>query len=197
MPNVFPGPLLRAKPNPDETRDWLALQTTAPWTYSPVEGTRTGVPTPGYNRDMYEIRTGEGPEAFARTRDAIRRWVMFDLGWTRIVQAPTPPVSGELAAVAICFGLWWINSCRIVHVLDEPDRFGFAYGTLPGHVESGEELFLAERRADGSVWFAIHAYSRPRHALTWIGYPLVRRLQRRFGRDACARVRREVAGTDA
>lgn len=197
MPNACPGPLLRAKPNAGETRTWLALQTSAPWTYAPVEGTRTGIPTPGYNRDVYRIQTGEGPEAFARTGEAIRRWVMFDLGWTRILQAPTPPVAGELAAVAIRFGLWWINSCRIVHVVDEPSRSGFAYGTLPGHVEAGEELFLAEQRADGSVWFEIHAYSRPRHPLTWLGYPLVRALQRRFGREACARVHREVAGTRA
>ena len=32
--------------------------------------------------------------------------------------------------------------CRVVYVVDEPDRRGFAYGTLPGHAESGEELFL-------------------------------------------------------
>jgi uncharacterized protein (UPF0548 family) len=30
--------------------------------------------------------------------------------------------------------------CRVVYVLDEPERRGFAYGTLPGHPESGEEL---------------------------------------------------------
>jgi uncharacterized protein (UPF0548 family) len=32
--------------------------------------------------------------------------------------------------------------CRVVYVVDEPGRRGFAYGTLRGHAESGEELFL-------------------------------------------------------
>ena len=44
-------------------------------------------------------------------------------------------------------GLWWLNACRIVYVVDESgpiSKFGFAYGTLPGHVESGEERFLIE-----------------------------------------------------
>jgi uncharacterized protein (UPF0548 family) len=36
--------------------------------------------------------------------------------------------------------------CRIVYVIDEPDRRGFAYGTLPGHPERGEEAFIISRR---------------------------------------------------
>ena len=38
--------------------------------------------------------------------------------------------------------------CRVVYVVDEPDRRGFAYGTLPGHPESGEELFLVRYDPD-------------------------------------------------
>jgi Domain of unknown function (DUF1990) len=45
-------------------------------------------------------------------------------------------------------GAIWSRSaapCRVVCVVDEAgptSKFGFAYGTLPGHVESGEERFL-------------------------------------------------------
>jgi uncharacterized protein (UPF0548 family) len=35
--------------------------------------------------------------------------------------------------------------CRVVDVIDEPDRQGFSYGSLPGHPESGEESFLLRR----------------------------------------------------
>lgn len=38
--------------------------------------------------------------------------------------------------------------CQVVYVLDEPDRQGFAYGTLPGQPESGEEAFVIERADD-------------------------------------------------
>ena len=38
-------------------------------------------------------------------------------------------------------------------------RFGFAYGTLPGHGGSGEERFLIERDRDDGVWYDILAFS--------------------------------------
>jgi uncharacterized protein (UPF0548 family) len=43
------------------------------------------------------------------------------------------------------------------------------------------------------VWFDILAFSRPNHLLTWLGYPLVRRSQKRFGRDAAAAMFRAIA----
>jgi len=71
---------------------------------------------------------------------------------------------------------------EVVYVVDEPDRRGFAYGTLPGHPESGEEAFLIERRADGSVWLRIRAFSRPAHPLLWLGYPVLRAFQEVYTR---------------
>jgi hypothetical protein len=61
----------------------------------------------------------------------------------------TPILAGQAVAVVAClFGLWWLNACRIVYVVDEQgpvQRFGFAYGTLPDHAESGEERFTVSR----------------------------------------------------
>jgi uncharacterized protein (UPF0548 family) len=86
---------------------------------------------------------------------------------------------------------WWINACRIVYVIDEKKpsaeaiaRFGFAYGTLQEHVESGEEQFLIEQLADGSVWYVLSSFSRPRLWCVRMAYPWVRRLQRQFVRDS-------------
>jgi uncharacterized protein (UPF0548 family) len=71
--------------------------------------------------------------------------------------------------------------------------FGFAYGTLPGHAESGEERFLVEwDRAGGDVWYDLLAFSRPRHVLARLGYPLARRLQNRFAKESAAAMRRAV-----
>ncbi|HWH26884.1 MAG TPA: DUF1990 domain-containing protein [Pseudolysinimonas sp.] len=66
---------------------------------------------------------------------------------------------------------------RVVYVVDEPQRRGFAYGTLPGHPERGEEAFIVERRDDDSVWLTIRAFSRPASLLFWIAYPAVRIMQ--------------------
>jgi uncharacterized protein (UPF0548 family) len=106
-----------------------------------------------------------------------------------------------VAIVARAIGLWWLNACRIVYVVDETGpitRFGFAYGTLPGHAGSGEERFLIEwNKADNSVWYDILAFSRPWHVLTKIGYPMVRRAQKRFGRESSAAMKRAVQSAAA
>ena len=86
------------------------------------------------------------------------------------------------------YGFWSLNTARIVYLVEESgevERFGFGYGTLPGHGERGEERFSVEwRREDGSVHYDVLAFSRPKHPLAWIGYPFVRSLQRRFARDS-------------
>jgi uncharacterized protein (UPF0548 family) len=69
---------------------------------------------------------------------------------------------------------------RVVYVVDEPDRKGFAYGTLPGHPERGEEAFIVERRSDESVWLVIRAFSRPANVIYWVGYPALRMVQAVF-----------------
>jgi len=65
-------------------------------------------------------------------------------------------------------------------VIDEPDRKGFAYGTLPGHPERGEESFVVERRPDESVWLTIRSFSRPANRWFWAAYPLLRMMQAIF-----------------
>ena len=72
-------------------------------------------------------------------------------------------------------------------------RYGFAYGTLPGHAESGEERFAVEwDQADGGVWYDILAFSRPNHLLARLGYPLTRRTQKRFARVSAAAMQKAV-----
>jgi uncharacterized protein (UPF0548 family) len=68
--------------------------------------------------------------------------------------------------------------CRVVYVIDEPGRRGFAYGTLPGHPESGEEAFIVSRREDATVAFTITAFSRPASSLAKAAGPLGRAVQR-------------------
>ena len=92
------------------------------------------------------------------------------------------------------------NACRIVYVVDEEGpvtRFGFANGTLPGHAEAGEERFLVEwDRASGEVGYDILAFSRPHSFLARLGYPYVRRVQRRFGRESAAAMMRAVGSPE-
>jgi uncharacterized protein (UPF0548 family) len=115
---------------------------------------------------------------------------------------PEAPIQAGavVAVVAHQVGLWWLNACRIVYAVDQPGpirRFGFAYGTLPDHVETGEERFLVEwDRATGAVWYDILAFSRPHRISTWAGQPLVRRVQKRFGKESAKAMLRAVSDVE-
>ena len=70
--------------------------------------------------------------------------------------------------------------CRVVYTITEPQRKGFAYGTLPGHPESGEEAFTISQRDDGLVVFTITAFSRPATIAARAAGPLGLLIQRHF-----------------
>lgn len=179
------------KPSPDTVRAFLATQAPLAFTYPGVGATATAPPA-GYTVDHTRVKLGEGEEAFAAAKAALARWEQFRLGWAGAAPPGVPlEVGACVAVVARVLGVWWVNACRIVYTVDEPARFGFAYGTLPRHAESGEERFLIEfDRATDVVWYDILAFSRPRLALARLGYPLARRTQKRFARDSAAAMRR-------
>jgi uncharacterized protein (UPF0548 family) len=67
----------------------------------------------------------------------------------------------------------------VVYVVDEPDRRGFAYGSLPGHAVSGEEMFgVRYDPADGAVYSEVVAFSRPATWWSRLGSPVLALAQR-------------------
>jgi uncharacterized protein (UPF0548 family) len=174
----------------DEDVDKLILtQRTLPFTYAEV-GATNATPPDGYNLDHNRIQLGEGEETYKRAVEALKNWRQFDLGWVTIVPRGVAIATGATVAVkARAFGTWSLNACRVVYVIDEQLRYGFAYGTLPDHVERGEERFLIEMLEDDSVWYDILAFSRPQHPLLKLSSPLARKLQKQFARESLARMR--------
>lgn len=184
------------KPSPSALDEFRATQAKLDFTY-PAVGATAATPPPGYVVDRTRISLGDGEDVFQKAKAALERWEQFRLGWVQACPADSPLRVGEVVAVvARVLGVWCVNACRVVYVVDEDGpvaRFGFAYGTLPGHAESGEERFLIEwDRATDAVWYNILAFSRPRHPLARLGYPLTRRSQRRFARDSVAAMLRAV-----
>jgi uncharacterized protein (UPF0548 family) len=94
-----------------------------------------------------------------------------------------------VAVLVSHLGFWSLNACRIAYVIEEhggKEKYGFAYGTLPGHAAIGEERFTVEfDKNDGTVWYDILAFSRPK-ALARLAYPFTRSLQWRFAKDSKA-----------
>jgi uncharacterized protein (UPF0548 family) len=178
------------KPSEAAARRFISSQEDLTFSYENVGALREGAAPRGYAVDRYRIKLGEGPEAYARAVEALRAWRQFDLGWTWLLPPHAPiEVGTTVGVLARHYGFWSLNTARIAYIVEESgevERFGFGYGTLPGHAERGEERFGVEwnRRLDGSVYYDVFAFSRPKHPLAWPGYPFARLLQKRFRRDS-------------
>jgi uncharacterized protein (UPF0548 family) len=146
-----------------------------PLTYSEVGATARTLPG-GYHHVQKSAVIGRGRQRFEEAAASGMRWGMLRGAGVK-VEATT-----EVAAVGseVIVGLGPVQApCRVVYVVDEPDRRGFAYGTLPGHAESGEELFLVRYdAATENVLAVVTAFSR--HATWWsrLGSPVTSLVQR-------------------
>lgn len=119
-------------------------------TYTPVSFDTSGLPVPS-STTQTDATFGPDGTPFVRPGD------------TAVLRIP---VLGKL---------WGISApARVVYLIDEPNRKGFAYGTLPGHPEDGEEAFIVSQNADGSVWLTVRAFSRPSSRFWWAVYPALR-----------------------
>ena len=154
-------------------------------TYDAVGGT-DGVVPPDYFRTTGKGEVGRGRQDFERARRALLALKPFQLEWIEFI-----PERGIQAGARVCvlshqLGFWALNLSQIVYLIDEPDRFGFAVGTLANHLARGEEQFLVSRARDDVVSFQVFSFSRPKHWLFWAGFPVARCYQRRFVK-ACVR----------
>src|SRR5262245_54766773 len=115
----------------------LAALAKQPFTYSEVGATAAELPA-GYHHVRESAVIGRGRQRFDEAGARVLRWGMLRGAGAR-VRASTEVA--EPGAVVIV-GLGPVRApCRVVYVLDEQNRQGFAYGTLAGHPEAGEELF--------------------------------------------------------
>jgi uncharacterized protein (UPF0548 family) len=165
------------------------------FSYNEVGQSRQSDPPIGYTIDHNRIDLGRGDDVFESAKRAIRAWKMFDMPWVELCYPQTPIRENEVVAVLVHhFGFYSLNAARIVYVIDEPDRFGFAYGTLADHGERGEERFSVQfDRGTGDVTYDLYAFSRPNLFLAQIGYPLSRMLQKRFAAESKLAMLRAVS----
>ncbi|MGK0276300.1 MAG: hypothetical protein ACI9N0_002691 [Ilumatobacter sp.] len=147
-------------------------------TYSPVGITTGSAAAPGYRYAHWSRELGNGRPVFERATEALRDWQMQTTSGL-VVAHPGPPAVGVVVAMAAPLPIGYIDVvCRVVAVDDQPDRFGFTYGTLPVHPEQGEESFAVAIAPDGIVTVEITAISRSRHPLARAFPAVARRLQR-------------------
>ena len=150
-------------------------------------------------RDAHALRrrTRVGAaEVFDAAANFVLRYEMQRAAGFTVSATSSRATEGAEVTMRARFGpLRIVAPTRVVYVIDEPDRQGFAYGTLPGHPESGEELFLVERLGN-ETWVEIRAFSRPGRWYTRLGGPVVRRVQHRTTVKYLESVRAAVAPPD-
>jgi uncharacterized protein (UPF0548 family) len=132
----------------------------SPFSYAPVGMTARpgGLPPDGFRQLRLQVRLGHGPEVYEAARRALFGWHMHrgvPLGITATAPEAAPGVRVTLRIGPVR------APCQVVWTRREPTHAGFAYGTLPGHPECGEEAFLLDLRPDGTVDFTVFALSRP------------------------------------
>ncbi len=167
-----------------DIRDFLSNNAMTPFSY-PDLGCSRGRNVAGFNTDRVRIEVGSTDEAFEKAKRAIRNWRGFATDWVRLCWPYKKIAPGTVVAVQCHqFGFYSVNAARIVYAIDEPNRFGFGFGTLTDHMFRGEMSFLIYREENGKVYYEISSISRPGHWLAWIFYPFARQLQNRFSRDS-------------
>ncbi len=187
------------RPTADRIAAFLAKQAGAAYGYETVGMLSATLAPAGWTADRHRTVLGRGPAAFDRAKAALRRWEMFRLGWAQICPESPPIEPGTAVAVlAKTFGLWTLNPARVIALTDQQDgpvsRYGFTYGSLAGHSETGEERFLVDwDRATDEVGFETAALSRPGRWYSRTARPLTRLVQHRFAVEAGAAMARAVA----
>jgi uncharacterized protein (UPF0548 family) len=183
-----------SRPSIAAIEQFLARQRHAAFNYRQVGATR-GQPPAGYDVDQSRRDIGRGAPAFSAAKAALARWAQLHTGWTELFPAAAPIATGTTVAVlSHVGGLWSLDPCRIIYVVDEPAAFGFGYGTLTGHAEMGEERFQVEfDQPDGTVWYGVKAFFRPRRLLARLGWLYLRRVVSQFRADSAGAMRRAVS----
>ncbi|MGA3539363.1 DUF1990 family protein [Micromonosporaceae bacterium DT194] len=160
----------------DEQR--LRSLVTAKVTYAEQGATRAVLPA-GYHHVHRDVLLGKGRVVFERAAEGLLGWRMHRDSGMSVTACQPAATAGAVAVLRWGFGpLTFPAACRVVYTVDEPDRRGFAYGTLPGHPVRGEEAFVVRLEPGGEVRFTITAFSRPGSLMARLGGPVAGRVQK-------------------
>ena len=167
----------------------------APFTYAEVGATREAVLPAGYDSVERSVVVGSGAAVFERAAAAVFDW-RAQRGLGLRVRA-TGPANEPGTVVVLTAGLprpGYDIPCRVVWAQTTGEERAFAYGTLPGHPESGEEAFLVRRDPSGDVVFTLRVFARLASPLARLGGPGSRVVQRLATQRYLTAIRRAAGG---
>jgi uncharacterized protein (UPF0548 family) len=162
-----------------------ALSYPAPGSTDPQSERWTARPA-GFRAFDRTVRIGQGETEWRAAADAVLAWgVKTRSGFS------VEPGSRSGRRVDEGASYWLVAALgpftvrepvRVVAVVDESTRCGFAYGTLDGHPVSGEEAFVVHRSPDGTVWLTLRSLTRPAAGAWRFAFPAILAAQRWYRR---------------
>jgi uncharacterized protein (UPF0548 family) len=179
-----------SKPTTKEIYDLIKTQSDLPFSYKNVGATKDHETPEDFPINQLRKKLGNGKMVFKKAVEAINSWQMYALDWTRVLPENVSIKEGEIVVTMINhLGFWSLNPCRIIYLIDEKtdefQKFGFAFGTLPAHSETGEEQFQIEWNCKtDEVFYEIYAFAKPHNPLAKIAFPYVGYLQKTFAEDS-------------
>ncbi|GAA1241433.1 DUF1990 family protein [Kitasatospora nipponensis] len=149
-------------PHPDPRDRHLAACAASP-SYPEVGATRGAALPDGYAWVRRRVHLGRGRQVFEQAGAYVLDWgVQRGSGFA--VHPARPVRDGATVLVRLRLPGMRLPAlvipCRVVWAVRDAERIGFAYGTLPGHPECGEESFVVHLDEGGDVWFEVVAFSR-------------------------------------
>lgn len=142
---------------------------------------------------------GNGRPLFDKAVAALFSWQLMAVRGLQVFPStPLPQPHHDVAILSRHFGIWSLDFCRVIYVLEREreedgamERTGFGYGTLPGHAVKGEERFSIEwHAATEEVRYDIYSFSKPAQRWVQMVAPMARATQRRFARASLEKAAR-------
>lgn len=161
-----------------------------PYSYPEVGATKQDHLPDRYRQWCLQAEAGAGREQFTRLADRLMSWQLHADSGLDVAASDDRAEPGVVLVATYRFGLIPIRTrCRVLYVIADERRRGFAYGTLPGHPLRGEERFIIDQRRDGTVLFTVRSFAEPAGVLPRLGGPITaavrRKINQRYLDAAC------------
>lgn len=132
----------------------------------------------GYRHLELQVDAGKGRQRYEQLAEQLLTWQIHARAGLLLQVSDEHVRQGSVLIATLALGPFKINTrCRVVYVVSDERRTGFAYGTLVGHPERGEERFQVELSDDDRVIFSLRAFSRNAWLLARLGAPVSNRVQ--------------------
>ncbi|GAB3918888.1 hypothetical protein GCM10011575_33380 [Microlunatus endophyticus] len=151
---------------------------TVPFSYPEIGATRQERLPRGYRHLEAETEVGRGRSRYLEVAERLLTWQLHTGSGLSVRASDERARQGAIQLATLPLGPFKITTrCRVVYLIEEDQRAGFAYGTLEGHPERGEERFCVELTDDDRVVFSLRAFSRNAWLVSRLGAPVSNRVQ--------------------